>query len=313
MGNKYLIVIAGPTAVGKTGVAIHLAKSLGGDIISADSRQIYRELNIGTAKPTPEERKTIRHHLVDTHSIHETINAGKYAALAEEIIQDLFKKHDRLFLVGGTGLYIRALLDGLHDLPPAHEEIRQKWAQILKEQGIASLQQRLHEVDPDYYQQVDLQNPVRLVRALEVFEVTGIPYSSHIAKPALQRKLSWQNIKIGLTMDREQLYDRINRRMDAMISEGLFDEAKSLYAYREHQALQTVGYQEIFPYLEGKYSREEAVQLLKKNSRNYAKRQLTWFRKDKEYQWFQPGQLQEMLSLIRSFSGSDTQDFHHTE
>jgi tRNA dimethylallyltransferase len=294
--SKKLIVIAGPTAVGKTAVAIQLAEHYHAEIISADSRQIFRELEIGTAKPTIEELARVKHHFINTHSITEDYDAGAYGRDALALITELFKIYDTLILCGGSGLYIKAVLEGFDDMPEVPEGIREKIIGEYKQHGLEWLQQKLKEADPEYYEVVDIQNPHRLIRALELYEASGQPM--HLLRAKKKIHHPFQVIRIGLNVDREVLYQRIDKRMDAMIENGLFEEAERFYSQRELNALQTVGYREIFDYLEGKYDMEEAIRLLKRNSRRYAKRQLTWFMRDEEMNWFTPDQLDEMIKLI---------------
>ncbi len=284
--KKYLIVVLGPTAVGKTDLSLHLAQDLSTEIISADSRQFYREMQIGTAKPTPDELAQVKHHLVNSHSIQEDYSVGQYELDAIQIISDLHQQNDYVLLVGGSGLYIQAVCEGMDAMPAVDPQLREALIQKKDQEGVAALLEQLQSLDPIYYETVDKANPQRVIRALEVSLATGKPYSSFRQKKEVKR--DFESIKIGLNRPREELYQRINQRMDQMIAAGLFEEAKLLYPYKEQNALQTVGYQEIFDYLEGKYDQEEAIRLLKRNSRRYAKRQLTWFRKDETIEWFAP-------------------------
>ncbi|ELR72329.1 tRNA delta(2)-isopentenylpyrophosphate transferase [Fulvivirga imtechensis AK7] len=295
---KYLIAVVGPTAVGKTALCLHLAQQLDTEIISADSRQVFREMHIGTAKPTQEELALVTHHFIDSHSIHEPFNAGDYEREALEKIERLFISRDKLIITGGSGLYLKAITEGMADIPEVDEEIRMQLNQRLAEVGLEALTEELKMLDPEYYDEVDLKNPQRVTRALEVCIGTGKKYSElRSQKP---RRRDFKTIKIGLNRPRKELYERINARMDVMIEQGLFDEARKLYQYRNHYALQTVGYKEIFDYMEGKYDREEAVRLLKRNTRRYAKRQLTWFGKDEEIKWFHPDDYDDVFSYIKS-------------
>lgn len=294
--RKTLVIVAGATAVGKTAVAISLARHFQTEIISADSRQLFRELTIGTAKPSPAEQALVPHHFVDSHSIAEKYDAAQFAIDAGKRIDSLFKTYDKVVMCGGSGLYIRAVTEGFDDIPQIPPEIRQELIQQYHHHGLNWLQQQMETNDPAHLATIDQMNPHRLIRALEVKIGTGKSIAYFQQK---RRKVHPFNIiKIGLDLPREILYERINTRMDQMIAQGLFSEAEELYSYREHQALKTVGYQEIFDYIEGKYDYEEAVRLLKQNSRRYAKRQLTWFRRDPEMNWFHPGQLQEMIAFI---------------
>jgi tRNA dimethylallyltransferase len=274
--SKFLIVIAGPTAVGKTEIAIQLARHFNTEIISADSRQIFREMEIGTAKPNSSELAEIPHHFVNSHSICDSFNA--------------------VVLAGGSGLYIDALCHGMDDFPEIDPQIREDLNKKLATEGITILQNQLLELDAEYYWKVDLNNPQRLIRALEVCIGTGKKYSTLRQNSTIQRPFGI--IKIGLRLERAILYERIDRRMDKMIANGLFEEAQNLFSLRHLNALQTVGYSEIFDFLEEKTDKEEAIRLLKRNSRRYAKRQLTWFNRDKEIHWFEPTQLQEIINLI---------------
>jgi tRNA dimethylallyltransferase len=293
---KKLVVIVGPTASGKTGVAIQLAKHYRTEIISADSRQIYREMEIGTAKPTEEQRAEVRHHFINSHSIEENYDAGAYGRDAQVLIHSLFEKQDVLILCGGSGLYIKAVLEGFDDLPKVPAGIREKIVEQYRVHGISWLQQQLKALDPDYYGAVDIYNPQRLIRALELLAASGKPILTLRTKK--KAELPYRVIKIGLAWEREQLYKRIDERMSNMIACGLFEEAKRFYPIRHLNALQTVGYREIFDYLDGQYDRNEAIRLLKRNSRRYAKRQLTWFKRDEEIHWFNPEQVEDMIQLI---------------
>ncbi|GAB3315667.1 tRNA (adenosine(37)-N6)-dimethylallyltransferase MiaA [Larkinella ripae] len=287
MTNKLLIVVAGPTAVGKTSLCVRLAQALQTEVVSADSRQLYRELNIGTAKPTPEEMQGVRHHFVDSHSILEPVSAGQYEREALAVVNGLFRKKDRVILSGGTGLYINAVCFGLDDVPQADPALRSDLMNRLGLEGLEPLQRQLRELDPVYAETADLQNTQRVIRALEVILSSGKPYSS-FRKQASDGPVSrpFQTVFIALDRPRDELYDRIDRRMDQMLADGLVEEARSLLPFRQLTALQTVGYKEVFAYLDGDYDTAELVRLLKRNSRRYAKRQLTWFRHQADYQWF---------------------------
>ena len=297
---KKLIVIAGPTAVGKTAVAIKLAQQLKTEIISADSRQFYREMTIGTAKPDAEELEQAKHHFIGSHSITENFTVGDFEKEALQLVNELFKKHDQIIMAGGSGLFIQAVTQGFDELPTVEPDIRQLLNQELAKKGILHLQVRLKEVDPDYYNQVDLNNPQRLIRALEVFEATGKPFSSY-RKAAINTR-PFESIKIALNLPREQLYDRINKRVDIMIGQGLIEEVRSLMPYRHLNALNTVGYSELFDYLDGKTDLNTAVNLIKQNTRHFAKRQLTWFRKDKVMKWMTPDDPNLIDEIIKAVS-----------
>lgn len=291
-----LIVIAGPTAVGKTDTAIRLAQHYGTVIVSADSRQFYREMSIGTAKPDVEELAAAKHYFIDSHSITENFTAGDYEKEALALLDELFKQHDKVILVGGSGLFIRAVCEGFDELPDANPVIRERLNQELTEKGIYFLQEKLKNADPEYYQQVDLNNPQRIIRALQVSESTGKPFSSF--RKASINKRPFNIVKFGINLPREVLYDRINRRVDAMVKQGLVEEVRSLLPYRHMNALNTVGYSELFDYFDGKTDLDTAINLIKQNTRNFAKRQLTWFRKDKQMHWVAPDNLNEITNII---------------
>jgi tRNA dimethylallyltransferase len=294
VNRKRLIVIAGPTAVGKTDVAIRLAEFLHTEIISADSRQVYKELDIGTAKPPPDEY----HHFISSHSIHDDYNAAKYGEEALAEIKKLFTTHDYVILCGGSGLYIKAVLEGFDDTPEIDKNIRASIIDEYNQKGLPWLQEEVKKRDPEYFEVVDQKNPHRLIRSLEISRSTGTKMSDW--RTQSKRQHDFDIVKIGLALPMEELYDRIDRRMDQMIAAGLFEEAVRLYPYRDLQALQTVGYREIFAYLDHSYDKSEAIRLLKRNSRHYAKRQMTWFRKDPEFVWVNPAgrnQWDEIVNL----------------
>ncbi len=294
--NKKLIVIAGPTAIGKTELAIRVALHFKTEVLSADSRQFYREMSIGTAKPSLEELRAVKHHFIDSLSITENYSAGDFEDQGLNILADIFSKNDYAVLAGGSGLFIKAITEGFDELPKADAEVRNKLNQILAEQGIGVLQQQLKELDPEYYRQADIHNPQRIIRALEVSLSTGKPFSSlHLKK---KRERPFSVVKIGLNADRDFLYQRINHRVDLMVEAGLIDEVKQLLPYRHLNALNTVGYSEIFSYLDGEISLQEALDAIKQNTRRFAKRQLTWFRKDPEIKWFKPDELEAILEYI---------------
>jgi tRNA dimethylallyltransferase len=298
--GKFLIVIVGPTAVGKTSLAIQLAMQFQTSVVSADARQIFKELEIGTAKPSLVELQEVRHHLINTHSIHDDFNAGTFAALSEQVINELFQAHDYVILCGGSGLYIKALLSGFDNIPEVPKEIREEIIQSFQQNGLEWLQNEVMDVDKEFYRTTDISNPQRLMRALEVFRAVGEPISTFKSTP--KKELPYGVIKIGLNVDREELYQRIDKRMDDMIAIGLFDEAKGLYQHKNLNALQTVGYSEIFGFMDGDYDKAEAIRLLKRNSRRYAKRQLTWFNSDKEITWFRPDDYDSILKFIKEKS-----------
>jgi tRNA dimethylallyltransferase len=284
-----LLTLAGPTAVGKTALSVTLAQQLGTEILSADSRQFFRELSIGTAKPTPEEMQGVPHHFIDSHSITQEYSAGRFAADAEVVLTELFQRLPVVILTGGSGLYLQALTDGLDELPAVDPAVRQGLQQELQTQGLPPLVAELAATDPVAHQRIDLQNHQRVLRALEITRGTGRPFSSYHAGPAAVAATAaarpFRVVKVALSRPREVLYERINQRVEAMLAAGLLAEVEGLVPFRHHQALQTVGYQEIFGYLDGTYDYAEAVRLLQRNTRHYAKRQLTWLRRDAAYQW----------------------------
>ncbi|MDN5214225.1 tRNA (adenosine(37)-N6)-dimethylallyltransferase MiaA [Fulvivirgaceae bacterium BMA12] len=296
--KKTLLVIVGPTAVGKTDFSIALAKRYKTAIVSADSRQFFREMNIGTAKPGASELREVKHYFINNLSIHDTYNIADFEKEAIDLVTRYFLKNDVLILTGGSGLYIKAVCEGIDNIPGVDPGIRIRLNSLLQEKGLDILVEKLKEHDPEYFQKVDLNNPQRVIRALEVCLGTGKPYSGFLKGRKQDR--NFQTIKIGLNLSRELLYDRINTRMDQMISDGLFEEAKELYPFKEGNALQTVGYKEIFDYMDGKYDKAEAIRLLKRNSRRYAKRQLTWFTRDPDIKWFSPGEPDKVAAYLSS-------------
>ena len=280
-----LISIVGPTAIGKTAVGIGLAKGLNTEIISADSRQFYREMAIGTAKPTTKELELVPHHFINSHSIEEYYSAGAFEKDVLEKLEVLFRTKDNVLMVGGSGLYVKAVWEGFDEMPEVDDSIRVELNEQFKESGLGSLLDELLQKDPDYYEQVDRKNHQRVIRALEVIRSTGKTFMDfRQKKPTIDRP--FENVKIGLEIDREMLNLRIDKRMDHMIASGLFKEAEDLYPQRHLNALQTVGYKEIFGYFDGKYDQEETIRLIKRNSRRYAKKQMTWFKADLEIEWF---------------------------
>lgn len=295
---KKLIVIVGPTGVGKTALSIELAQHFKTEVISADSRQIYKELEIGTAKPSEKEQQAVPHYFISSHSILENYSVGKYEQEAIQLFDRLYQNHDILILVGGTGLYVDAVCNGIDILPESDPDLRKQLEGLLEKNGIIILQQKLKELDPEYYNTVDFNNPHRLIRAIEVSIISGKPYSSFRKKSVVSR--AFTPIKIGLNINRQELYERINQRVDKMIEAGLVNEAKSLFPYKHLNALQTVGYQELFDYFEEKISFEQAIDFIKQNSRRYAKRQLTWFKRDKDIFWFEPNEKEKIIDLIRT-------------
>lgn len=296
--NKQLIVIQGPTASGKTALAIALAQKLNTVIVSADSRQFYKEVEIGTAKPTLAEQAGIQHYFIDSHSIHNSITVADYVNQALEILSDLFSKFDQVILVGGSGLYIDALCDGLDDIP-TDKSIREQIQTQFQLEGLNGLLKELQDVDLDYFRKVDQANPLRIFRAIEVFRLTGKPYSFFLQN-SNKPKRNFESIRFVINLDRDVLYDRINRRVDMMIEAGLEDEVRSVNEYRYLQSLQTVGYSELFNYFDKEITFKEAVDLIKRNTRRYAKRQLTWFRRNTEAIWLDSDTLDNQLKEILS-------------
>jgi len=296
--KKTLIAIVGPTAVGKTAMAISLAQYFKTEIISADSRQFYREMTIGTAKPDLEELASAPHHFINSHCITQDYSAGDFEREALHKLDDLFRQHDVVVMVGGSGLFVRALCEGLDDLPKAGDEVRERLNNEMAQLGLEQMKERLKTIDPAYYQIADIDNPQRVVRALEVFEATGKPMSFYHKKNLSKRP--FDILTIGLNMARPQLYERINLRVERMMELGLLEEVKSLFPFRNKPALLTVGYAELFDYLDGNISLEEAVERIKQNSRRYAKRQITWFKKYGNTSWFQPDETGTVIDFINA-------------
>jgi tRNA dimethylallyltransferase len=295
--NKTLIVIAGPTAIGKTALSILLARHFSTEIISADSRQFFREMSIGTAKPSAEELNAATHHFIDSHSIHSLFSTGDFEKQALNVLDQIFINHDMAIMVGGSGLYLDAVTKGLDELPDTDMAIRLNLNTLFEKEGLGPIKLKLEEVDPEYYARVDQANPQRMIRGLEFFMSTGKKVSSFLTN---NKKIRPFNIiKIGLNIERSLLYNRINERVDTMMQEGLLTEVKSLQPYQAVNALKTVGYTELFDYLNGLISLEQAVDKIKQNTRRFAKRQLTWFRRDQEIHWFEPGQALEVINYIK--------------
>jgi tRNA dimethylallyltransferase len=299
--NKYLIIILGPTASGKTAAGIQIAKIFQTEIISADSRQFYKELKIGTAVPDKNQLKSIRHHFIQAISVQDYYNVSIYEQEVLEILERLFSAKDIAVMVGGSGMYIDVVCHGIDDLPAIDPLVREKYQQKLKYEGIESLRFELKKLDPVYYAKADLKNHKRILKALEITVMTGIPYSSFLT--GLKKERSFNILKIGLNPDRNELYEKINLRVDNMIQHGLIDEARSLNHSRHFNALNTVGYKEIFDYLEGKITLEQAVSLIKRNTRRYARRQLAWFRRDKSIVWFKPDDIEAVVDFIKLKTG----------
>lgn len=293
---KLLVIITGPTAIGKTAAAIQAARHFNTEIISADSRQIYRELTIGTAVPGPSELEVVKHHFIHTHSIREPYNASRYETEAIDLIDNLFKKHDVLIMTGGSMLYIDAVCNGIDEIPDADPEIRNTLKNRLKAEGIENLRLQLKVLDPEYYTMVDLKNPARIIHALEICLTTGRPYSSY--RKSTPKHRNFVILKTALNCERAELHARINKRVDEMVAGGLEQEALKVYPLKHLTALNTVGYREFFDYFEGTITLEKAKELIKRNTRRYARKQITWFRKDPAYSWFSHEESEELIKFI---------------
>ena len=297
--NKTLIAVVGPTAIGKTNLGIQLAQHYQTDIISADSRQFFKEMTIGTAVPSKKELASATHHFIQHISIHDTYTVGTFEKEAIDVLNQLFAKKDIVIMVGGSGLYVDAVTKGFDTFPKVDTKIREELNAQLEHNGIEKLQQELKEKDPEYYETVDLNNPHRLIRALEICRGTLQPYSSFVGKNKPKRPFNV--VYVGLQADREVVYDRINRRVDIMVKEGLLEETEALYPYKDLNALQTVGYKEIFAHYDGNFTLEDAISEIKKNTRRFAKRQGTWFRKNQEILWFDYQEnIKNILATINS-------------
>lgn len=294
--TKRLIVIVGPTGSGKTDLSIRIARRYGAPVLSTDSRQMYRGMAVGTAQPSPEQLQEVEHHFIASHDVKDNLSCGEYETQALARLDELFAAHDYVVAVGGSGLYVRALCEGMDDLPQADEQLRRELASRLATEGLESLAAQLKTLDPAYYDKVDRSNPARVVRALEVCLQTGLPYSQ--LRTGTPRPRNFGIVKVGVDMPRDMLYERIDRRVDCMLADGLEAEARALYPYRHLNALQTVGYREFFDYFDGRTTYDEAVALIKRNSRRYAKRQLTWFRRDGGIRWFGPDDTEAIISYI---------------
>ncbi|MEP6617227.1 MAG: tRNA (adenosine(37)-N6)-dimethylallyltransferase MiaA [Ginsengibacter sp.] len=298
MKNKTCIVIVGPTAVGKTSFAIEAARHFETDIVSADSRQCYVELNIGVAKPSPEQLRQVKHYFVNSHSIHQEVNAKLFEEYALRALDEIFLSHDTAVVTGGTGLYVKALCEGLDEFPETDPVVRKKIADSFQNNGLPWLQKEIEALDPVFFNNGEIQNPQRMMRALEVKLSTGKSiFEFHLHAKKMR---NFSIVKTGLEMPRQQLYQQINARVDAMMDQGLLDEAKSLYPDKNINALRTVGYKELFEYIDGKDPLDVAVNLIKTNTRKFAKRQLTWFRRDQEINWLdtRPAGLKLLLKLL---------------
>jgi len=297
MSNK-LITIVGPTAIGKTSLSIDIANHFNCDILSCDSRQFYKELLIGTAPPTPEEQTLAQHYFIHNRSIFDDYSVGNYEDDAIKLLDNIYKKNDKAILIGGSGLYVDAVLKGFDTFPELPSDIRPQLQDDLEKKGIINLQERLKNMDPEYFNIVDIHNPQRVIRALEVCIGTGKTFTEFRIRE--DKKRNFVPIKIGLNIDREKLYERINLRVDLMMDAGLLSEAKKMYVHKKLNSLQTVGYRELFKYFDGEHDLEFAISEIKKNTRRFAKRQLTWFRKDKEITWFDPNNKNKIIDFIKN-------------
>lgn len=292
-----LIVLIGPTGVGKTELSLRLAEHFRTCIVSADSRQLYADLKIGTAAPTPGQLQRVPHHFVGTLRLTDYYSAAQYEAEVLNLLEKLFTEHDTVLLTGGSMMYVDAICKGIDHIPTVDAETRQLMLQKYEAEGLESLCAELKLLDPEYYRQVDLKNPKRVIHALEICYMTGKTYTSFRTNSPKERP--FRIVKIGLTRDREELYDRINRRVDLMVEEGLVEEARQVYPYRTLNSLNTVGYKEMFKYLDGEWTLPFAIEKIKQNSRIYSRKQMTWFKRDKEIRWFHPEQEAEILEYCR--------------
>lgn len=299
--KKTLIVLIGPTGVGKTDLSIKIAKKYGSPIISADSRQLYSDLKIGTAAPTEEYLKRVKHYFVGTLKLTDYYSAAQYESEVISLLEELFKTNDTILLTGGSMMYIDAICKGIDDIPTVDNETRKMMMEKYEKEGLERLCAELKLLDPEYYSIVDLKNPKRVIHALEICYMTGKTYTSFRTGNKKQRP--FDIIKIGLCRDREELYDRINKRVDIMINDGLVDEVKSVYQYKNLNSLNTVGYKEIIQYLEGNCTLEFAIEKIKQNSRIYSRKQMTWFKRDNEIKWFHPDREDEIMEYIEAERG----------
>ena len=295
--NKTLIVITGPTAVGKTELCLDTAKHFGIPIINADSRQIYRDLKIGTAAPTEEQLRQVRHYFVGTLGLTDYYSASMYEEQVMQLLNELFQTSDYALMAGGSMMYIDAVCNGIDDIPTVDDDTRAKLKKRLSDEGLEALCEELHQLDPEHYEVVDKKNPRRVIHALEICHMTGKTYTSF--RTNIRKNRPFRIVKIGLTRERETIYDRINKRVDLMMQAGLLDEARRLYHLRHLNALNTVGYKEMFTHIDGTWTLDEAVERLKGNTRRYARKQLTWFKHDSQMTWFSPNDKQLILNHIK--------------
>jgi tRNA dimethylallyltransferase len=295
---KKLIVISGPTGIGKTDLSIDIALEFSTEIISSDSRQVYKELKIGTAVPSDDQLEKVKHHLIGHKSVYDYYNASMFEIEVLELLEKLFIDHDKVIMTGGSGMYINAVCDGIDELPDIDMEIRNDLIAKHEKEGIESLRMQLKMLDPESYKKIDLKNAKRILKALEVSLQTGKPYSSFLLGNKKER--DFEIVKIGLERNRAELYERINLRVDQMVEEGLVEEARRFYKDRSLNSLNTVGYKELFEHFDGTITLEKAIELIKRNSRHYAKRQISWFARDKDIVWFNPDNFSEIVNFIRS-------------
>lgn len=291
-----LIVIVGPTGIGKTDLSINIAKHFDTHIISSDSRQVYSELKIGTAPPSPEQLSEIKHYMIANKSIHDYYNASMYELEVIDLIKNISQQKDSVLLVGGSGMYVDAVCYGIDDLPNIDQDLRNSLIKKYNDEGIESIRFDLKILDFETYKKIDLHNSKRILKALEISIQTGIPYSKFLTKD--KKKRCFEIIKIGIDRDRAELHQRINQRVDIMVADGLVEEAKMFYKYKENNSLNTVGYKELFAHFDGEYNIETAIELVKRNSRRYARRQLTWFNKYSDIEWFHPSEEQKIIDYI---------------
>lgn len=294
--EKKLIVIVGPTGIGKTDLGVFLAQKLETEIISADSRQFYKELKIGTAVPSAEELAAVKHHFIGHLSIQDYYNASTFEFEVIDLLKEKFEHFNTMLMVGGSGMYVDAVCRGIDDLPEIDQEIRAKLEKKYLEEGIESLRFELKKLDPEYYDVVDLRNPKRILKGLEICMMTGKTYTSF--RKSIKKERNFNILKIGLTMDRDLLYERIEKRVDLMVEQGLFEEAKKFYSFKHLNSLNTVGYKELFAHFSGEYDLKKAIELIKRNSRRYAKRQLSWFKRDEEINWFDRAEKDKILEFV---------------
>ena len=296
--NNTLIVLIGPTGVGKTELSLSIAEHFGTCIVSSDSRQLYADLKIGTAAPTPEQLARVKHHFVGTLQLTDYYSAAQYEAEVMSKLEELFQKNDVVVLTGGSMMYVDAICKGIDDIPTVDKDTRELMMQKYEMEGLEKLCAELKLLDPEYYQIVDLKNPKRVIHALEICYMTGKTYTSFRTQST--KKRPFRIIKIGLTREREELYDRINRRVDEMMKDGLLEEARSVYAYKHLNSLNTVGYKEMFQYMDGEWTLDFAIEKIKQNSRIYSRKQMTWFKRDKDITWFHPDQQKEIMNHINN-------------